>query len=50
LETPELTPVTEPYVPDELPTVATAVFDDVQTELIEISWVDESSNTPVATK
>ena len=45
---PALTPVADPYEPDELPTLATAVFVEVQCELIVMSCVLESSNTPVA--
>ena len=47
---PELNAVAVPNVPDELPTVATAVFVELQAQLILMSWVEESSKTPVAVK
>ena len=47
---PELNAVAVPNVPDALPTVATAVFVELQAQLMVRSWVEESSNTPVAVK
>lgn len=47
---PEFSPVAVPNVPDELPTVATAVFVELQAQLMLMSCVEESSKTPVAVK
>jgi hypothetical protein len=47
---PVLTPSALPKLPDELPTVATAVLFEPHVELGVRSAVEESSNTPVAVK
>jgi hypothetical protein len=47
---PALTPAALPKLPEELPTVATAVLFELHDELGVRSAVEESSNTPVAVK
>lgn len=47
---PALTPTALPKLPDELPTVATAVLFELHDELGVRSAVEESSKTPVAVK
>ena len=47
---PALAPVAIPKLPGEFPTVATAVLFELQLTVLVMSWVEESSNTPVALK